>query len=304
MMQIKPGDDCTIHLAGIHAFTGKVMTRQVYFDADRHHVEIIAGTNHELATGSVVHPGMEWTNKTYPQIAADVLKRFGVNLKFEGGSPPSERMKRVSAMHGESAIDFLEVLARGQGGSDMANAITSNANGDLVIIRGPSGGTDTLTEGKEILIGREVVYQPAALDSRPAVGQELPTDQKWGAAANQGFADLGGQMDFSGKQPSAVTMLEFPATKAFLENRSGNEGGFLTIDQITATITVQGWLRPSGGLWQRNQQVKVISPSLMLKGDEDLRLKSVTFSQDNHSGTRSTLVLCNPAASKTRPGIT
>ena len=54
---------------------------------------------------------------------------------------------------------------------------------------------------------------------------------------------------------------------------------------------MQGWLRPSGGLWVRGQQVYVRSPMLIM--DQTLLLKAVSFTQDSETGTRSTLELVN-----------
>jgi prophage tail gpP-like protein len=58
---------------------------------------------------------------------------------------------------------------------------------------------------------------------------------------------------------------------------------------------VHGWLKPSGGLWHRGQNVTVQSPMLVMNG-VPLILKSVTFSQDNSTGTRSMLELVNTKA--------
>jgi prophage tail gpP-like protein len=73
------------------------------------------------------------------------------------------------------------------------------------------------------------------------------------------------------------------------------QGNWLTEDQITVTATVHGWERPSGGLWYRDQIVSVTSPMLIMKG-QPLIAKSVTFTQDDKTCTRTTLELCNANA--------
>src|SRR5512143_3112097 len=63
-MQIKPGAYCTVTLGGVLAFTGKVETRQVYYDAHRHYVEIQCASNLEqLSSSSIVKNDMEWIDK-------------------------------------------------------------------------------------------------------------------------------------------------------------------------------------------------------------------------------------------------
>lgn len=298
VLQIKPGDHCTVTLAGFPAFSGRVMTRQVYYDANRHHIEIICGTFAELTTASVITQTGEWKNKTFQQIAQDVLGKLGIKVVFEGGEPPPYRFPRVSASPGENIVDFLDTLARGLGQhSDMAMAFTSNMQGDFVVIMGRNGEKDSVTEGKDILTGREIIYNQSSATSAPSVGQGPGTDQKWGAAANQVFANRSAGSEFNNPPPS-VSVYEMPTTdKTLLMGRSFTENALQVGDEITLHITVHGWLRPSGGLWQRNQEVIVNSPMLMMNGDV-LRAEEILFEQSNRGGTRTTLKLVNPLAGK------
>ena len=286
-LQIKPGDQCTVTLAGYPAFKGKVMTRQVFFDANRHHIEIIAGTHTDLMTASVVSQTMEFKNQTFSQIAQDQLKRFGIPLTFEGGAAPTTKFPRVSASHGESVIDFLETLAR-----PLGIGFTSNEKGDFVGVMGPVGGSDIVREGHEILIGREIIYNEAQATANPSVAQGSGSDSKWGAAvAHAPFATIPSGTLFGGQAPGIIPF-ELPTSdNQMLKGRSTSETQWLEDDKITVIITVYGWQRPSGGLWRRNQTVSVISEMLMMKGNEGLRAKSVTFTQDNRTGTRTTLDL-------------
>src|SRR5712664_56287 len=105
-MRIKPGDFCTVTLAGILAFSGKVETRQVYFDATRHHIEIQATTRQEVATASVISKTHEWTDKTFGQIAREILGKMGVKTIFEGGPEPTFKFPRASAAPGEPVLEF------------------------------------------------------------------------------------------------------------------------------------------------------------------------------------------------------
>src|SRR5215831_9350577 len=51
-MQIKPGDECQVYLAGKKAISAKVTTRQVYYDKSRHFVEMQGATYSTDLTGS------------------------------------------------------------------------------------------------------------------------------------------------------------------------------------------------------------------------------------------------------------
>lgn len=297
VMQIKPGDECTVTLAGQLAFKGKVETRQVYADANRHHIEIQCASFMPVITGSVISKTGEWKDKTFQQIAQDVLSKAGVNLTFEGGSPPSYKFPRVSAIPGESIYDFLDKLARSLSPSQgIGIAFTSNVNEDFVVIMGPNGGSDSVIEGQNMIIGREIIYNPSMAGANPTISQGTGGDDKWGAdvASVPFFSES--QQTFGKSFAPATTFAEMATfDKKFLEGRAGSEGQWQQGDQITVIATVHGWLRPSGGLWYRDQDVSVTSPMLMMKGTT-LTAKSVTFTQDDKTGTRTTLELCNKAA--------
>jgi hypothetical protein len=50
------------------------------------------------------------------------------------------------------------------------------------------------------------------------------------------------------------------------KGRATTEQRWMNDSQVMVTVTVHGWLWPSGGLWERNQEVVVYSPMLMMQG--------------------------------------
>jgi prophage tail gpP-like protein len=290
-LQIKPGDDCTITLAGLLAFTGKVSTRQVYYDKSRHYIEIQGGCPPiDLAGASVVSKTMEMKNVGFEQIVQQVIKPFNFPWKVEGGSIPAIKFPRVSFMHGLSAYDTLDLYARNVGVK-----LTSDETGALVGHVGSSGSGDALIEGQNILVGREIIYDPAMESSAPAVTHGTGSDQKWGADVAS-VPYLGKEMDNLAKRymPFVIPM-ELPTPdKEHLQGRTQSEYNWQQEDQITVFCTVYGWLTSGGTLWKRGDKYHVKSPMLIM--DMDLQAKSVTFTQDNNEGTRTTLELCNDLA--------
>jgi prophage tail gpP-like protein len=293
-MQIKPGDDCEVTLAGIKAISGKVSTRQVYYDKRRHYVEI-QGATYTLDTSgsSPITKTMEHKDVTFEQLAKSLLKPFKIPFKVEGGQLSQAKFPRVSLMHGLSVFDHLDLYARSIGAS-----FTSDAQGSFVAIAGPGQGKDEVVEGKNILIGREIIYNPSMESAAPAISQGTGSDKKSGAEVShkpyisQDMQKLA--TGFHSFMPFTIPM-ELPWTeKEHLKGRAQTERNWMAEDQITVFATVYGWLRPSGGLWDRNQMVHVKSPMLIM--DMDLRVKSVTFTQDSNEGTRTVLELCNENA--------
>lgn len=298
-LRVKPGMKCEIYLAGILAFTGKVETRQVYYDAVRHHIELQGASNVLMSTASVTHKTMEWKKKTFEEIARDVLKPLKIKLKVEGGALPTTKFDVVRATPGEFVYDFLDNLARGlKVDTGVGINFTSNPQGDFVVLVGTLGGSDEVVEGKNILIGREIIFNPEAANPLPGTGQAPGTDKVHGPKATQQYYE--GKMPGSAGNPDAskasgVTVYEQNASQQLLEGRITNEGTWLAHDRVTVFATVYGWLKPSGGLWKVGEDVSVTSPMLIMKG-EKLTLKRATFTQDNASGTRTTLELVNANA--------
>lgn len=297
VMQIKPGDVCSVTLAGLPAFLGRVETRQVYYDAKRHHIEIQCASNMDVATASVIHSTMEWKNKTFQQIGQEILNNLGIKMTFEGGSPPGYTFPRISAAPGENVHDFLDTIARGLSQqTGLGISFTSNEQQDFVVAMGPLSGGDSVIEGRNILIGREIIYNPAMAGNAPVIAQSFADDQNWGAkVASQPFFNSTFQT-FGSIANAGVIVNELPTfDKTIMGGRNTSEKLWQQGDQITVFATVYGWLRPSGGLWRRNQNVNVDSPMLIMH-NQSLIAKSVTFTQDDDTGTRTTLELCNPAA--------
>jgi prophage tail gpP-like protein len=288
-LQIKPGDSCSVTLAGYPAFNGKVMTRQVFYDAHRHYIEIQAGSFTDPMTASTVSSTMEYKNVTFEQVARDQLKRVNLNLVCEGGSPPTKTFERVSLTHGESIIDLLETLAR-----PLGITFSSNVQGDFVAVVGPVGGSDTVREGRDIIIGREIIYNEGQARDIPGVAQGPGSDKKHGAeTTHQPFSSIPLGAVFGAQAPGLIPF-ELPTSDLeMLKGRVTSESNWLKDDEITVIITVYGWQKPSGGLWRVNSLVSVVSEMLMMNGSEKLKVKSVTFTQDNNTGTRTTLDLRN-----------
>jgi len=298
-LRIVPGMTCTVELAGNLACTGEVSTRQVYVDSRRHHIEIQGvSTTEAMANNSVVHKSGEEKDVTYQQFAEKLLKPLGLNLKVIGGSLPSVKFPRISIPPGSTVLEALEIPLRALKGV----AMTSNPQGDLVLAVGPDGGGDTVYEGNlgrpSYIEANEIFYNSGIAKGLSVLGQRLPTDKDWGPKPTSGPYQSSSGDSLAGKGASQQAIpLEMPAwTDDFLKGRGSMEQTIQGNNEVTVYVTVNGWTKPSGGLWKIDQIVRVVSPMLVLNGSEELKTKSVTFEQDDRSGTRTTLELCNQNA--------
>lgn len=293
-LQIVPGQTCEVFLAGQIAFSGQVYSRQVFYDAQRHYIEIQgASKTMSLTTSAAQTKTNEFKKVNLEQLCRSLLSPTKVALQVVGGALPTQMFDRVSIAPGTCILDVLEVHARPLGVD-----FTSNVNGDLVAVVGPEGSGANFTEGIDILEGREIIYNPSMAQGIYGVGQRPGNNQTWGPKAawvpffsKEKLAQLGNAFSVQ------VHPLEIPAsTNALVQGRANSEYGWQQRDQVTVFVTVAGWLNPSGQLWKENIKYTVKSPMLVMDGSLPLTARSVTFIQNNQAGTRTTLELCNDQA--------
>jgi len=301
-MQIKPGMSCVIYLAGYKAFSGKVVSRQVFYDSRRHYIEI-QGSNYAFVAmqTSVISKTQEFKKVNYKQLMSAIMKPLNVPFKVEGkGSLPNLIFDRVAIPPGQYAWDLAEQYAR-----QIGVPLTSNSNGDFVALAGPREGTgNDFVEGQNILEGREIIVN-RAYENTAGQGQMEAKDKKWGPPTtsvpfikDDPTGLIPNQVQQSGY---AVIQAEVPVTssdKEHLKARNNFEGTTLDEDSITVWVTVYGWLKTGGGgLWGPvRSPATVKSPMLTFNSPKQLMIEKITFTQDNRGGTRTQLELKNAAA--------
>jgi hypothetical protein len=98
-LQFKPGDTCTIYLAGQIAVTGFIETRQVAYDANQHGVMLIGkSATANAAKSSVDTKTGNFDNKNIVQCANEVCAPYGVGCSLPRHLPPDRsRCRSASA---------------------------------------------------------------------------------------------------------------------------------------------------------------------------------------------------------------
>src|SRR5262245_9748468 len=92
-MRIKPGQKCTVILDGFEAVTGEVVTRQVFYNATQHVVEIQGqGKAGRMRDASVVSQTGEFNNVGLKDLLQTLAKPIGV-----GGEGPAGALLKFPA---------------------------------------------------------------------------------------------------------------------------------------------------------------------------------------------------------------
>ncbi len=307
VMQIKPGQWCSVTLGGKLAVSGYVYSRQVVVDARRHHVEIQAGSNVITAAySSVVSKTGEFKDITAEKFLKSIFTGIGINFRV-AGKLPETKFPRISITHGQSVLEAAETVLGQIGHYPM----TSSPQGGVIVIAEHREGEDTIYEGDlgnpRYIEGREVIFNPGMATGMYSMAQGEGKDGKWGAPVSHApfYADPFNISLVGGNVP-LIKVLEIPTAnpEQFMAGRLTAEKEMQGSDLITVTVTVQGWMRPSGGLWNILQKCRVVSPMLVMDGSLALIPKNIIFTQDNQAGTRTTLELCNENALGIIQGLT
>lgn len=290
-IRIKPGDHCTVRLGGEYAIGGYVTSRQVAYTATHHGIEI-TGKSYTFATvmGAAQIKDGELTNVSFTELATKLLGPYGIMFEPRGGvnNKPFDRVNVV----GQTTWEVLDAHSRARN----IRLGTNPKNGASIIGAPPSyfQAFGRAIEGVNILEGRETISMEFGSGPDLASAQAAPTPKEWGAMITSGpfgnatnnFAKMIG---VAGMYMPTYGMLEIPGKMEDAKTRGQSESLANNGERVKVEVVLQGWFRPAGGLWQPYDKVYVRSPMLIM--NESLTCRSVTFTQDDRSGTRTTLEL-------------
>jgi prophage tail gpP-like protein len=291
-VQFKPGDKCTVKLAGQDAIVdGIILTRQVAYDAYRHGVMILGVSQSWAAVrSSIDHGTCSFDDKDIKAIADEVLNPTGVKCETKGNVDLT-KWPYMHCMPGESIHSFIERIAR-----DRNVILTCDKDGKLLLVARDfdNGNQGQLIEGQNILKMQCELSKKNSF-SKYIIHGQTPADNKMNMKP---CAEQRKKVDGTLEQYSVckISMEQPVRTTKEVETRATNEQMFAASQELQATVTVQGWqpggAQGGGELWQPGKKVKVSSPMAML--DEQLSIQQVTFTQDNQTGSLTTLVLVQP----------
>jgi prophage tail gpP-like protein len=291
-LQFKPRDECAIYLGGLLAIAGFITTRQTTYDAENHQVQYEGvGLTWFAGRSSILNQTGNYDGKTFEEIADEVIGPTGVGI-CKIGTLDATPFARVSNEVGETVWDFLERLARVRG-----IVLGSDHLGNFLLIGDHSFvPQDSLVEGVNIKQMNAIIYAGDIYSTYHVRGQTAATDEQHGTEASEQEAFVEGSAQH-------YSPLLLPSEQPVwgvgeLQTRAAHEAVWHEGTQWQVTVVVQGWMKPSGGLWAPGMLVYVRSPMAMI--DFVMKVQTVTFTQDSNSGTQTTLDLVPPFYLKDR----
>ena len=289
---LKPGDPVQISLGGVQVINGYVVKRSVAYDRESHDL-VIQGKSRtcDVADSSVVIKPGTYAGNNFQQIANGVMQPHGVKVTMQ--NPPAgwdTPYKFATPQYGETCLAFLSRLANLRG-----LFLCDDANGNLTAGQGNPSAPNAaqLQEGKNILSAVGVLDDENAWSTTGMIAQFPANDDTW-KQARAATATVTNNTT----RPNRVRLVhaDTPASSQELVTRTNFENAITGSTLITADITVQGWFKPDGTLWQPTDNISILSPMLfpMVEGPVKLAVKSVTYAQSAEAGTTTTLQIVDP----------
>lgn len=280
-LQIKPGDQATITLAGQLFLSGRVYERQAAIDANNHSVRVAVASNVQPTTRACVPlKDGNFRNYSFQAIANKVLSPLGITLKTK--NPPSgwdKPFKNINTEPGETVWNLLERLSRYRG-----IRLIDDENGNLVAHGSASkeskGG---LVEGQNILSASGAIQYPIDT-SADVVGNQPGSDTVSGDQARSSAGKY--EMTGGSYKVHSVVRADIPIEGDDARRLAEWHQTLSGAQQATVQVVSQGWLLSNGELPKIYDSIDLDIPSLMIKTSE-LPVAELLFSQDQ-GGTKTT----------------
>lgn len=279
---IMPGQRCELALLGHRVITGWIDEDSADLQKTSSSYSVTGRSlTADLIDCSAIHRSGQWAGRTLAQIAADLVKPFGIPLRLRTsvGAP----FASFALQEGETVFEALDRAARLRG-----LLLAAEGDGALAILRAGSGQAPAeLREGANI----ESVQVNRTMHDRfsriVVKGQSRGDDLDNGAAVAGPSAVA---LDPGVKRYRPLIVLAEEQSVA-LSARASWEQRVRIARGLSATVTVSGFEAAPGTLWAINTHVRCVAPSVGL--DSDLLIAALQYRLDD-AGSSTVLTLVPP----------
>jgi prophage tail gpP-like protein len=301
-ISLDTGDLADGYLNGVKVLSGFVMARQVIADKQTHMVEItVAAYPQSCDAGSVIGRPGQYLGQTVQQIASSAAGIAGVNVRLVGElSGTGIAFPRISEHPGERIIDFIGRLCNWRN-----LHLTDDADGNLCLVRGQSGGQSvaTLQEGRNVELFRMTKNYQYGVDPLIFLSQQPGTDATNGTAASQNAITKSNPSYDAGPRRPMVILGDNVGGKQEITMALNQAQNNLNLMMWEIVAVCPGWLADDGQLWilkcfPQVTPITIFSPMLQPKAPliNNLVVRAIKHTQDNQLGTRTEITCCLAAA--------
>lgn len=276
-VEVVVDDECVL--------TGFVDEIPVTYDSTSHTIQVLGRSVHgQMVDCSAVHKTGHWRDQPMLKIASDVAEPFGVTIGIDGDLPNAEKEFRKWAIEdAESAADCVTRLAKMRGGFPVAGPGTGLA---ITAASMEPPRTDAIAWGRDILRGSRNGRAKERYSHYIVKSQSAGNDYWYGedAAAKGVYVAV----DQEVPQYRPLIIISDSGSAKELEDRAKWERNIRAGRARRVVYDLQGFQRPSGGVWKPNARVAVDDPFTDVS--TDLLAIGVTFTYSGE-GSVTTLEL-------------
>ncbi|MFV8529009.1 phage baseplate assembly protein [Ralstonia pseudosolanacearum] len=293
-MLVKPGDPCTLLLAGKCVLTGFVDVVAPGMSANGHSIRVIGrGKCADLVDCSAEWPGGQISNANVFSIASKFADVYGINVKTAVDQTKLPIVPQFNLMLGESAFEIIEKVSRYS-----AVLCYEDAYGALQLSR---VGTEMMSTGIEEGINVEAASVEFSMHQRFSEITVVMTSLR-----NIDDLNAVNTPPFTAFDPNVTRH-----RRRFVVSEAGELGWDIGKQRALweiarragrsriVRVTVDNWHDVDGNLWEPNMLVGVELPMLKIRS-EQLLIAAVTF-QFSEAGTHADLTLMSPDAFSPEP---
>lgn len=289
----KAGDPCEVYIGRTQVVSGYIDRLSASIEGRQHGIMLMGrGKCQDLVDCSAERDGQQFKNMTVAQIAADLAKPYGINVKML--ADPGAVVPQFNLIWGETPWEIIERICRIKG-----LLAFEDESGSLVLTQ---AGTEQHASGLKQGVNVERAQAVMAMDQRFS-------EYRGYALALNVFAELGDAWNNLGSQFDPNVPRN---RKKFIVQEAGDTGD--VIRQRLAwecnrrwgrgnalVVTTDSWRDSSGALYTPNKLIEVELPALKVDKERWL-VGDVTYRRDA-SGTHCDLVIM-PAPAFTPEPIT
>lgn len=284
---IREGAECRVMLAGEPLITGYIDSFTPFVGPEERGIDVRGrDRTADLVDCSAIHTPGSWRGRKLEQIAAELVKPFGIAIELSGttGAP----FTKFALQQGETVFAAIERMCRYRG------LVAWSAGDGVLRIGNPDSGQSIgrLAEGENVIFASGARTVSDRYSDYIVKGQAAGSDDRNGKAVAQVRGEA---------RDPAITryrpMLiigEEQSDQAALKKRAEWEAAVRSGRSTSAQITVPGWLMANGKPFAHGMRADCDVPSARLAGS--LLIERLRFSRDAEGGTVTTFDLVPPEA--------
>jgi prophage tail gpP-like protein len=284
---IGEGAECRVMLAGAPLITGYIDSFIRFVSPEERGIDVRGrDRTADLVDCSAIHKPGSWRGRKLEQIAAELVKPFGIAIELSGETGAA--FPKFALQQGETVFAAIERMCRYRG------LVAWSAGDGVLRIGNPDGGGSIglLAEGENVIAASGTRAVSDRFSDYIVKGQAAGSDERNGAAV--------AQVQGEARDP-AITRYrplliigEEQSDQAALKKRAAWEAAVRSGRSQPAQITVPGWLMANGQPFAHGMRATCDVPSAGIFGS--LLIERLSFSRDAESGTVTTFELVPPEA--------